>query len=263
VKKLFSPIKIENLNWKIGENRILENIDVEIEKNKFVCLVGPNGSGKTTLLKNILKIYEPEKKTVYIQNNDITKLRYKDLARRVACVPQNTVIDFNFSVLDVVLMGRTPYLKRFQSEGKRDLEIVKKCMELTNTLKLKDRDINSLSGGERQRVIIARALAQEPDILVLDEPISNLDIQHQIELLNLTKELCQKKKLTVIAVLHDLNLAMQYSDYLILLEKGRVKAKGTPEKVLTEENIKRVYNIEVCILKNPINQKPYIIPITY
>lgn len=257
------PIQIKNLKWSFGEDNILKSISLDIKEGSFVCLVGPNGSGKTTLLKNILKIYEPHKNTIYINNNDITKLKHKYLAQNIASVPQNTSVDFDFTVLDIVLMGRSPHLKRFQSEGKRDFRIAKESMEMTNTWKLRDRSINSLSGGERQRVIIARALTQEPDILVLDEPISNLDIHHQIEILGLVKELCKDKGLTVITVLHDLNLALQYSDYLVLLDKGKIIVKGAPDEVLTEKNIKKVYNIDVCIIKNPINGKPHIIPVAY
>lgn len=259
---MINPIEIIDLSWNFGDREILKNINIKVDKNKFVCLVGPNGSGKTTLLKSMLKIYEPRKNTVYVHNRDITMLKYKELAKKIACVPQNTMIDFDFSVFDIVLMGRSPHLKRFQTESDKDFEIVRKAMERTNTWYLRDRKINNLSGGERQRVIIARALAQEPDILVLDEPISNLDIHHQIELLNITKELCEKENLTVIAVLHDLNLALQYSDYLILLDKGQIVVEGSPEEVLTKDNIKKVYSIDVCIIKNPITGAPHIIPVT-
>ncbi|QEK13351.1 ABC transporter ATP-binding protein [Crassaminicella thermophila] len=255
------PIKVNNLSWYFGESKVLKNISTSIEENKFTCIIGPNGSGKSTFLRNILKLLEPKKKSIYVYNEDIVKLRYKDLAKKIASVPQNTMVDFDFTVMDIVLMGRSPHLRRFEAESKKDFEIAEKAMKITNIWHLKDRGINRISGGERQRAIIARALAQESDILILDEPISHLDIHHQIDVLNIAKELCDKKNLTVIAVLHDLNFAIQYSDYLILFHEGKIVAEGLPEKVITQENIKHVYNIDVYMMKNPLNGKPHIIPI--
>ncbi|QXM06852.1 heme ABC transporter ATP-binding protein [Crassaminicella indica] len=261
MKKLTYPIEIDHLNWSFGENNILKNISVKIAEKKFTCIIGPNGSGKSTLLKNILKLLSPHKKSIYIYSEDVVNLKYKDLARKIAAVPQNTMVDFDFTVMDIVLMGRSPHLKRFEVESEEDFQIVKKAMQLTNTWHLKDRGIHKISGGERQRVIIARALAQQSQILILDEPISNLDIHHQIEVLNIAKELCTNKNITVLAVLHDLNFAIQYSDYLILLNKGEIIAEGLPEQVITKKNIKKVYNIDVYMMKNPITGKPHIIPI--
>ncbi|EET85300.1 ABC transporter related protein [Clostridium carboxidivorans P7] len=156
-------------------------------------------------------------------------------------------------------MGRSPHISRFQQESKEDYDIVENAMKITNTWHFRDKYINQLSGGEQQRVVIARALAQDTDIILLDEPISHLDIHHQIEILDTIKSL--SKKVTIIAVLHDLNLAAQYSDYLILVNKGSIAFQGTPEEVLIEENIKKVYDINMCMIKNPVTGKPYIIPI--
>lgn len=255
------PIEIKNLNCSLGNEKILHNIDLKVEKNKFYSIIGPNGSGKTTLLKNISKTLEPLKNSVFIDSTDIKAFKNKDLARKISCVPQNTEINFDFSVMDIVLMGRTPYIKNFQSESKSDIEIAENAMNLTNTLHLKDKNINDLSGGERQLVIIARAIAQETDILLLDEPISNLDIHHQIKILDTIKTLNIKKHITVITVLHDLNIAAQYSDYLMLIKKGELQSSGIAEDVLTQENIKKVYNMDTCIIKNPVTGKPLIIPI--
>jgi iron complex transport system ATP-binding protein len=190
----------------------------------------------------------------------VNSFKSKDFAKKLSSVPQNTNIDFDFSVMDIVLMGRTPYLKRFESEKENDIKIVKEAMEMTNTWDLKDKSINELSGGERQRVIIARALSQESEIMLLDEPISNLDIQHQIEILDTIKYL--NRNVTIIAVLHDLNLAAQYSDSLILLKDGKVLSHGAVEEVLTEKNIRDAYNIDAYIMKNPVTGKPHIIPIS-
>lgn len=262
MKNLSYPISINNLSWRFGEVDILKDITVKMEKSKFTCIIGPNGSGKSTFLKSLLKILEPEKNKIFILDKDISRYRYKDLAKRIASVPQNTVVDFNFSVMDIVLMGRSPHLNRFQVEGEIDFKIAQKSMEMTDTWHLKDRDINTLSGGERQRVIIARALSQQSEILVLDEPISNLDIQHQINLLNILKELSIKEDITVVAVLHDLNFAIEYSDYLILMDEGRIVDQGSPEEVITHDNVKDVYDIDIHIMKNPVTKRPHIIPIT-
>lgn len=262
MKNLSYPISINNLSWRFGEVDILKDITVKMEKSKFTCIIGPNGSGKSTFLKSLLKILEPEKNKIFILDKDISRYRYKDLAKRIASVPQNTVVDFNFSVMDIVLMGRSPHLNRFQVEGEIDFQIAQKSMEMTDTWHLKDRDINTLSGGERQRVIIARALSQQSEILVLDEPISNLDIQHQINLLNILKELSIKEDITVVAVLHDLNFAIEYSDYLILMDEGRIVDQGSPEEVITHDNVKDVYDIDIHIMKNPVTKRPHIIPIT-
>lgn len=256
-----SPVMVKNLNWFFGEKEILHNVSLELERGKFYSIIGPNGSGKTTLLKNMSKLLETEENSVFIENSDITKLKNREIAKRIACVPQNTNIDFNFSVLDVVLMGRSPYLRRFQSESETDVNIVKKAMLSTNTWHLREKGINEISGGERQRVIVARALAQETNIMLLDEPVSQLDIHHQVDLMDTIRSLIDTCGLTVVAVLHDLNIAAQYSDYLILLNGGRIVSQGSPQHVLTEDNLEKVYNLKVYIMNNPVTNKPHIIPV--
>jgi len=253
-------IIVKNLNCILNGSSILNNINLSFEKGKFYSIVGPNGSGKTTLLKNILKLIEVDKNTVFIENNEVTGLNSKELSKLISYVPQNTNIEFNFTVLDIVMMGRNPYLKRFQAEGKKDYEIAEEAMKTTNIWNLRDRSINTLSGGERQRVIIARALAQSTDIILLDEPISQLDIHHQINLMNLLKELTEKMNITVITVIHDLNYAIQYSDYLVFLNNGEVFTCGYPEEVITKENLSKVYNMEFHLMKNTLTNKPIILP---
>ncbi|AKN33442.1 ABC transporter [Clostridium carboxidivorans P7] len=255
----FPEVKVHNLSCSFESNEVLHNININFEKNKFYSILGPNGSGKTTLLKKLGKTLESEKKTIFIENKDVIDFKNKALAKKLAVVPQNTILDFDFSALDIVLMGRSPHISRFQQESKEDYDIVENAMKITNTWHFRDKYINQLSGGEQQRVVIARALAQDTDIILLDEPISHLDIHHQIEILDTIKSL--SKKVTIIAVLHDLNLAAQYSDYLILVNKGSIAFQGTPEEVLIEENIKKVYDINMCMIKNPVTGKPYIIPI--
>ncbi|MBU5269120.1 ABC transporter ATP-binding protein [Clostridium cochlearium] len=255
-----NPIILNNLNFSYNEKHILKNINISFERNKFYSILGPNGSGKTTLLKNILKALPTTDKTIYIDAFDINNYKNKDLAKKMSSVPQNTNLEFDFTSFDVVLMGRSPHLKRFERENNKDYEIVREAMEITNTWHLKDKYINQLSGGERQKVIIARALAQESSIILLDEPISNLDIQNQIEIMDTLKFL--NRDVTIISVLHDLNLAAQYSDYILLLKNGEIFFKGTPEKVLSVNNLKYVYDVNTYIIKNPVTGKPHIIPIS-
>ncbi|MDU1442365.1 MAG: ABC transporter ATP-binding protein [Clostridium cochlearium] len=255
-----APIVLNNLNFAYNEKHILKNINISFERNKFYSILGPNGSGKTTLLKNILKALPTTDKTIYIDAFDINNYKNKDLAKKMSSVPQNTNLEFDFTSFDVVLMGRSPHLKRFERETNKDYEIVREAMEITNTWHLKDKYINQLSGGERQKIIIARALAQESSIILLDEPISNLDIQNQIEIMDTLKFL--NRDVTIISVLHDLNLAAQYSDYILLLKNGEIFFKGTPEKVLSVNNLKYVYDVNTYIIKNPVTGKPHIIPIS-
>lgn len=251
----------KNLNFSFGKMPVLSDISVHFNRGTFTSIIGPNGSGKTTLLRNLTRWLTPQYKTVYLENRDLRSFSLKKLARKLAFVKQYNRIDFEFSVFDVVTMGRAPHLKRFQNEDKHDYEIIREALELTHTDYLKERPITNLSGGELQRVIIARALAQQSQFLLLDEPISHLDLHHQIEILSVLKRLEQHKKITVIAVLHDLNRAAQFSDSIVLLNKGKIFAQGNPQVVLTRENIKNVYGIDVLLQKHPVNNLPVIIPL--
>lgn len=255
-------IEAKAITFSYGNENILEKLSFEINKGSFVSIIGPNGSGKSTLLKNISAELAPNEGVVLLETQDIFKIKKKNLAQNMAVVPQDTGVDFAFSVMETVLMGRMPHQKRFQGDSKKDLEIAKWAMELTNVWHLKDRVINELSGGERQRVIVARALAQEPKILLLDEPTSHLDIQHQLELLELVDSLNQTKGLTVIAVLHDLNLAAKFSQKIILLNKGKIMAYGDPSEVLSIDHIRENYHVEVAVSTNEITGKLNIIPLS-
>lgn len=257
------PIEVKDLRCSLGGREILSGVDFTIQKAKFYSIIGPNGSGKTTLLRTIVASLVPESGQLLIDNVPIADLRGKELAKKLAYVSQNTNSDNDFNVLDYVLMGRYPYLGLLQSEDEKDLEYARKSMELTNTLYLKDKKLNEISGGERQRVVVARALTQDTPIILLDEPISQLDIHHQIQLMDTLSSMVEDRGITIIAVLHDLNIASQYSDYVILLNNGKIIKNGTPEEVLLKETILDVYDMEVQILKNPETGKPLVIPSKY
>ncbi|SCY94672.1 heme ABC transporter ATP-binding protein [Alkaliphilus peptidifermentans] len=239
-----------NLTFKYDESTIIDNISFEIEKKSFVTIIGPNGSGKSTLLKLLAANLEPEKGTIILNDNELNDYSTKSLAKEMAVVPQETNISYDFTVYDIVLMGRNPHIKRFKKESPQDLSIVKEAMEATNTWYLRDRNINEISGGERQRVIIAKAIAQEPKVILLDEPTSSLDIHHQIEVLDLLKTLNKEKGVTIVAVLHDMNLAARYSGEIILMHKGNLITMGKTEAVMTVEILQQAYEMEMVIERN-------------
>jgi len=256
------PVVIKDLFFSYNDKEVLRGISLSFERNRFYSIIGPNGCGKTTLLKNISKNLDQNTGVILIENQDLNKLKTKEVARFISYVPQNTAIDFDFTAQDIVLMGRSPYLKLFQQESEKDLEIAEKAMKATNTWHIKNMNINEISGGEKQRVIIARALAQQTGIMLMDEPISQLDIHHQIELMDTIKSLVNTSDVTVVAVLHDLNIAAQYSDEIILMNEGKIFAKGSPESVITEENLMEVYKLKTSIIRNPITGKPHVLPLS-
>ncbi|RLF72599.1 MAG: ABC transporter [Thermoplasmata archaeon] len=254
-------LNINGITFFYDSVKALDDITFEVNEGEVLGVIGPNGSGKTTLLRCINMALKPKVGTVFIDGENILELDRKDIAKKIAVVPQNSTIRFPFTLFDIVLMGRTPHLGRLDRETPEDIEIAKKAMKITKTLHLADRLIDEVSGGERQRVIIARALTQEPKILLLDEPTLHLDINHQLEILELIKKLARKNKLIVILTSHDLNLASRYCDRLVLLNTGRIYSIGKPQNVLTRDNIKEVYNIEVEINYNKRTKSLNIIPV--
>ncbi|MBC2697422.1 MAG: heme ABC transporter ATP-binding protein [ANME-2 cluster archaeon] len=251
-------LEIRDLSAGYGHRHVLEHISLKASEGEVVGIIGSNGSGKTTLLKTITKVLEPISGTVLIDGTNVNEMQSKEIAKKVAVVSQVISINFEFTVEDIVLMGRTPYIKG--SETVEDINIVRDAMEKTNTFFLKDRLITQLSGGELQRVIIARAFAQNPNILLLDEPTSHLDITNQIDILNLIKN-ASRKGMVVVAVIHDLNLAAYYCDKICLLQDGKLISAGSPEQVLTSSNIERAFNITVKVIPNEITNSLYVIPV--
>src|SRR6056297_2468414 len=252
-------LKLKGIDFSYGEQQILHQINFHLKENEFIGIIGPNGSGKSTLLKNISKLLSPDSGYIYLDKGLLNEYSYKELARKMAVVPQDTEINFNFSVYDLVMMGRNPYQDRWGRVTETDKNKVEEALELTDTKKFKDKSIQKLSGGERQRVIIARAIVQEPELLLLDEPTASLDINYQRNIFDLISDLNDELEMSVLAVSHDLNLISQYCERLILLNKGKIHSIGEVEEVITKENISEVYNTDVDIKYNPITERPYVI----
>jgi len=233
---------INNLSFSYAGHPILKDVEFAVDAGEVLSIVGPNGSGKSTLLKCINRILKTKQKTVFIDNLDVSKINYRELSKLIGYVPQSSTSTFSFTVFDMILMGRRPYITWNLSE--RDSDIVAETMDFLGIGELAKRHFNELSGGEQQKVIIARALAQEPKTLLLDEPTSSLDIRHQLEILCMVRNLTQDGSRSVVVTMHDLNLASRFSDRMLMLQKGEIFACGTPREVITEENIKAVYGID-------------------
>jgi iron complex transport system ATP-binding protein len=249
-------IELHDVSLGYDHRVILHDVDMRAKPGQILGLVGPNGSGKSTLIKGMTGVIDLLSGRISIDDRDIRSIRRDELARLVATVPQDPTLPAVFTAFEVVIMGRTPHLGLLRYEGGRDLAIAWRAMEATHTQSFAERRASDLSGGERQRLIIARALTQQPKAMLLDEPTANLDINHQVEILNLVRGLCRVQSLTVIIALHDLNLAAQYCDWMIMLNGGRVHAEGTPVDILTAPNIKKVYGADVCVYPHPINKLP-------
>lgn len=251
-------IEVNTIFFRYHQDWVLQDISFQVRKGEFVGVIGPNGSGKTTLLKILYRLFSPQRGEVLYENFSLKKMSRKEVAKKIAVVSQETYPAFPFRAIEMVLMGRSPYLGHLMFESPNDLEIVKKAMEWTEILPIAERPIDELSGGERKRVFIARALAQEPEVVLLDEPTANLDIHHQAEFLDLILSLNREKGLTILMASHDLNLASEYCDRLILLRHGKVDQIGSPEVVMTRENIERVYGCEVWVDRNPVSGMPRV-----
>jgi iron complex transport system ATP-binding protein len=249
------------INHLVGgylKEMVIKDVSLEITKGDFLGIIGPNGCGKTTLLRLASRVLTPQRGSITLQGKNIAAMPLKEFCQETAFVGQDTSISFPFTVFEIVLLGRIPYLRRWQGETKRDIAIAENALILTDIAQLKQKRIDELSSGERQRVIIAKALAQQPSLLFLDEPTAHLDIGHQIQVLDLLKKLNEQKSLTIVIVLHDLNLASAYCNRLILLDKGRVFKTGVPSEVLTYQNIEAVYKTLVVVENNPVNRKPHV-----
>jgi iron complex transport system ATP-binding protein len=240
------------------DRRVLDAVSLEIGRSEFCGLLGPNGSGKSTLLRTLAGVLRAWAGRAELFGVDVSTLSPRAIARRVAVIPQGVAMLFPFTVREIVAMGRHPHLGRFQRESPRDRQAIDEALEETDTAALAGRPVDELSGGERQRVVIARALAQEPELILLDEPTTHLDVNHQIEVFELLARLNRERALTVLAVSHEVNVCAEYCRRLILLKAGRVVADGSPAELVTPELIREVYDAPVHVLANPTSGAPLI-----
>lgn len=254
-------ISCKNLKVGYEEKVIIENLSLSINKGEVVSIIGPNGCGKSTLLKTLSRIIKPMSGGIYIQNESIKSLKSKHISQKVCLLSQHNDAPGDLTVEELVYFGRIPHKKWYESKTKSDEEIVNWAIENTGLKRYKNTPINSLSGGERQRAYIAQALCQKPDILLLDEPTTYLDISYQLEVMELVREINEKFNITIVMVLHELNQASKYSDRLVIMKDGEIVSDGCPRDVINKETIKQVYKIECDIDNDPISNKPRIHPI--
>jgi iron complex transport system ATP-binding protein len=250
-------IRTENLTFAYKDKSVLNGVSLSVERGEMVGVLGPNGSGKTTLLKIFSGVLRGQGE-VKLNGRSIETYGKRELSRVFAMVPQESQVLFPYTVAEIVLMGRASYHSPLALEGKRDLEVARASLELTDSLPFSDRYLHELSGGEKQRVIIARALAQEPQILLLDEPSAFLDLKHQVQVFQIIRRLNRERGLTIVAALHDLNLAALFFPRLVMLRDGRIYRDGSPREVLTEKTIDEVYGIRVRVEKDPSGEKPQL-----
>ncbi|MGI6685785.1 MAG: ABC transporter ATP-binding protein [Bacillota bacterium] len=244
-------LQVENLSFAYDQKPIIEDICLNVKEGEFVGLIGPNGSGKSTVLKNIYRALQPDAGRIKLDGGDLFKLTHKQAATKIGVVGQENVLPFDFNVEEIVAMGRSPHKKLFDGDCPKDKEIVRCALAYLGIEDMSQRNYLNLSGGEKQRVLIARAIAQETDLLILDEPTNHLDIGYQLQILDFVRNL----QVTVLTAIHDLNIAAMYCDRLYVLKEGRIYISGTPEEVLTPEIIFEVYGINADVSIHPITQK--------
>jgi len=241
---------------------IIQHLDVEIPTGQITVLVGANGCGKSTLLRGLARLLKPRQGMVYLDGKAITQLSSQGIAKRLGILPQNPTAPEGLTVKDLVAQGRYPHQTWWQQWSKEDESQVEKALETTGMADLADRDLDTLSGGQRQRAWIAIALAQNTDILLLDEPTTFLDLAHQIEVLDLLSHLNQCEGKTIVMVLHDLNLACRYADYLVAMHEGQIYSQGKPSEVMTQTMVQDVFHLKCCIVPDPITATPMCVPLS-
>lgn len=256
-----NALEMNHLEVTFGAVQVLEDLSFSVKEGEFFSIIGPNGSGKTTLLKALAHILPIHSGEILMKGSDISSLSRKEIAKKIALVPQQEETGLLFSVEETVLMGRSPHLGMLGLESRKDYEIARQAMEFTDVLNLAERKLNEISGGERQRVIIARAICQQADIILLDEPTSALDYSHQIQIMDLMERFQSENKATIIMVSHDLNLAAMYSDRMMIVKHGQIQALGKPEEVLTKQTLLDSFDCQMHLSSNPFKSVPRILPI--
>lgn len=240
-------ILAEAIRFFVGKKEILKGIDLTVRPKEFLGIIGPNGSGKSTFLKCIYRVQKPSAGRIFFDGRELDELSYRESALKLAVVAQHNYYNFDFTVLDVVLMGRSPHKKMMERDSAEDYRLAREALEIVGLKGFEERNFFTLSGGEQQRVILARALTQQTECLVLDEPTNHLDIRYQLEIMDIVKSL----HLTVAAAIHDLNIAAMYCDRLIAIYKGEVVGMGTPRELLTEDFIRSLYGVESRVRCDP------------
>jgi len=251
-------LEATNIHYAYDSQAVLRGVDMQVAAGEFVGIIGPNGSGKTTLLRTLGGVITPDQGQVHFEGKAVSDVSRTALARRMACLTQTVNVNLPFSVRQVVLLGRNPHLKRFQRIGPADEQIAQKAMTDAAVDDLADKFVTEISAGERQRVFIAMALAQQPDLLMLDEPTSHLDIAHQVRIYELLTRLHRQRSLTVVIVSHDLNLAAEYCQKLILLDAGRVAQTGSAQQVIRKDILEKVYGTAVTVQTNQTTGRPHV-----
>lgn len=239
-------IQIKDLTAHIGSKKIIEQINISVQNKEIIGVIGPNGSGKSTLLKCIYRVLSPSCGTILIDNKELHKYSTKESAKKIAVLSQHNYYNFEFTVYDMIMMGRSPHKSALEKTNKKDIEIAEKIIDLVGIRDLVERTFSTLSGGEQQRVILARALVQDTPCLILDEPTNHLDIKYQLQLMNIIKNIDK----TIIAAIHDLNIAAMYCDKIYIMKNGKIAGFGTPEQILTEKNIKEIYEVNSTVFKD-------------
>ena len=245
-----ASIRADELGFRVEAKALLERVRLRADQGQLVGLIGPNGAGKSTLLRAIAGVLRPQEGAVWLEGEELASIKSRDIAARMALVPQVAPYTHGFTARELVLMGRYPHLGRFQIEGAADEAIAREAMELTETEEFAERTLDTLSGGERQRVFVSRALAQQPRVLLLDEPTANLDVLHKLRVLDLVRRLVDEG-LTAVAAIHDLGMAARYCDQLVLLSNGRALAEGIPEDVLVPDIIESVFGVRSAVYRDP------------
>ena len=253
-------LRINQLNFAYRENNVLTNIDLLVGEAEFVGIIGPNGAGKSTLLKLILGFLNPKTENIFLNDKLISDFQKKEIGKLIAYVPQETEFNFSYTALDIVRMGRYPYSKGIAYLSNDDEKIVIQSIQQMEIEDFANRNFHELSGGEKQRVVLASALAQQPKILLLDEPTSALDLHHQMDIYKILKTLQMQNDLTAIVVTHDINLASQFCERIILMNKGEIVKDGKPDEVLQFKLIQEIFGVNVYIDINPMTKSLYILP---
>lgn len=244
-------LQVKNLEFSIDKKEILKDISFEIPKGSFVGIIGPNGSGKSTILKNIYRLYKPDSGQILLDNKNLLNMKDKDCAKEIAVLAQESNSQFDFTVEQIVKMGRYPYKSVFEDYSKKDLDMVTDMLKRVGLEDYVGRSFSKLSGGEKQRTLIARSLVQDTEFLILDEPTNHLDIGYQIQLMDLVKSL----NITTLSAIHDMNMASMYCDYLIVMKDGKIKNCGSVKEVITEEMLRDIFGVNAYVGVNPMNNK--------